>query len=94
MSHHCFWTQNCVGYSNQRSFFLFAWYSALGCLINVYSNYLYASKHFDQTELFSSHGVFFYLIWITQSIALITITPVLIGVVVSQFLFIINNTIP
>ena len=33
MDHHCPWIFNCVGYGNQKIFFLFLFYSSLGCLI-------------------------------------------------------------
>ena len=92
MNHHCFWAQNCIGYSNQRSFFLLSVYCTTGCLFNLYSNYLYICTHYDDSTLWSTHGILFYLMWIAQSIMVVTVTPIMITILISQALFILSNT--
>ena len=32
LDHHCIWTQNCIGYRNQRPFILFTLYMTIGLL--------------------------------------------------------------
>ena len=34
LDHHCPWIFNCVGYNNQKIFFLFLFYASLGCTIS------------------------------------------------------------
>lgn len=32
LDHHCIWTQTCIGFRNQKSFYLFCFYMAIGVL--------------------------------------------------------------
>lgn len=47
MSHHCPFTNNCVGLENQRFYLLFIFYTFIGCLyylitiMSIWNNYLY-----------------------------------------------------
>ena len=39
LDHHCMWTQTCIGYRNQKPFFLFCLYMTLGVLQFWWSTY-------------------------------------------------------
>jgi len=38
MDHHCIWTQTCIGYSNQKCFYLFCVYMSIGVVQFWYFN--------------------------------------------------------
>jgi palmitoyltransferase len=74
MSHHCLFTNNCVGLDNQRFFLLFILYSFIGSsymlisIISIWNHYIYRENHtlmsflvvFDTLLSFS---LFWYNIW-------------------------------
>jgi len=74
MSHHCIFTNNCVGLENQRFFLLFILYSFVGScyylvsIISVWNHYIYKDNHELMAFLVSfdtllSICLFFYNLW-------------------------------
>ena len=47
LDHHCVWAQTCIGYRNQKAFYLFTFYMSLGLWIFWYETYytFHALKH-------------------------------------------------
>ncbi|KNC33173.1 hypothetical protein FF38_03639 [Lucilia cuprina] len=58
MDHHCPWLNNCVGFGNHRYFFLYMFYTTIGCLFlilfgfEIGYNYLWLDhgEHWTETE--------------------------------------------
>lgn len=53
LDHHCMWTQNCIGYRNQRPFYLFTLYMSIG-LYQFWTGTLFTfSKMYGSCKFFS-----------------------------------------
>ncbi|XP_055871897.1 palmitoyltransferase ZDHHC15A-like [Biomphalaria glabrata] len=48
--HHCFFSNCCVGFHNQRYFIFFCFYAALGTLLNTIATFYYLDQHYSQLQ--------------------------------------------
>ena len=86
MDHHCPWIFNCVGYGNQKIFFLFLFYATLGCFIafvclitNFFTDHFsYLLRHPKYKIDFNSN---FFLIFIQIVFSLSDAFRIIIGAV-------------
>lgn len=63
LDHHCIWTQTCIGYCNQKPFYLFTLYMTIGVLQFWYSTLRVASKLSDTCQFFSAFEPGVYILW-------------------------------
>lgn len=63
LDHHCIWTQTCIGYCNQRPFYLFTLYMTIGVLQFWYSTIKAASALMDTCHFFGAFEPGVYILW-------------------------------
>jgi hypothetical protein len=69
LDHHCIWTQTCIGYTNQRPFYLFTLYMTIGVLQFWYSTARVASKLSETCNFFGAFEPGVYILWVVTCIS-------------------------
>ena len=63
LDHHCMWTQTCIGYTNQKSFYLFCLYMSFGVLQFWWSTLQAHSLLSTQCSFFAHFDTGVYILW-------------------------------
>ena len=63
LDHHCIWTQSCIGYCNQRPFYLFTIYMSIGVIQFWYSTSRVFSSLSDNCHFFNTFEPGVYILW-------------------------------
>jgi hypothetical protein len=63
LDHHCIWTQTCIGYCNQRPFYLFTFYMTIGVFQFWYSTIRVGSILMSGCSFFSFFEPGVYILW-------------------------------
>ena len=85
MDHHCIWTQNCIGYRNQKSFYLFTLYMTMGLLQFWFATYeIYYYYDF-------SFSIWVYILWISTSSSAFFVGLMILALWISHTAMIMTN---
>jgi len=91
MDHHCVWTQNCIGYRNQKSFYLFCVYMLIGDLIFWFFTLKTYATLSDSDNFFDFFPTIVYIWWGFTCFSAFSIGIMLFGLAFSQMMFILVN---
>ena len=89
MDHHCVWAQNCIGYRNQRAFYLFCFYMSVGDII--FWHFSYMTYHQLKGNFFGHFPTSVYVWWGFTCLSVIFIGLMILCLTVSHLLMIMVN---
>lgn len=91
LDHHCIWTQNCIGFRNQRPFYLFTLYMSIG-LYQFWSATIFSlSKMYGSCKFFSFFEPGVYILWIITCFSALVVGIMIIGLLISHTMMILTN---
>ncbi len=91
LDHHCIWTQNCIGYRNQRPFYLFTLYMSLGLVQFWTSTYFTFMKMYGSCKFFSFFEPGVYILWIITCFSAFFVGMMIIALLLSHTMMILTN---
>ena len=91
LDHHCMWTQNCIGYRNQRSFYLFTMYMTIGVLQFWFATFSAFSLMYGHCNFFSYFEPGVYILWGITCFSAFIVGIMIIMLAVGHTMYILTN---
>lgn len=91
LDHHCMWTQNCIGYRNQRPFFLFTVYMTIGVLQFWFATYAAYHQMYGDCKFFSYFEPGVYILWFITCISAFFVGLMILALTVAHTMYILTN---
>lgn len=91
LDHHCMWTQNCIGYRNQRSFYLFCLYMTLGLLQFWQSTFKTFGSIYSTCRFFSYFEPGVYILWLITCFSALFVGIMIVALCISHSMMILTN---
>lgn len=91
LDHHCFWSQNCIGYRNQKSFYLFTLYMTLGVFqfwLATYDAFFYL---YGSGKFLSSFEPGVYILWIITCFSALFVGIMIVALLISHTMMVLTN---
>ncbi|KAG8432475.1 hypothetical protein GDO86_016932 [Hymenochirus boettgeri] len=76
--HHCIWLNNCVGFSNYKSFILFCLYSSLYCLFISVTSAQYMVRSFTEMQSGKYENTAIFILFVISSLVFIALKYLLV----------------
>ena len=93
LDHHCIWSQNCIGFRNQKAFYLFSVYMSIGIIQFWFTTFkTYHILKADETRSFFSHfepGD--YVLWFITCVSATIIGLMIVLLAISHTFYILTN---
>jgi len=89
MDHHCIWTQTCIGYSNQKSFYLFCFYMSIGVFQFWYFSYRVVSERIGSFWHLVEPGVM--ILWGFTTLSVFFVGLMIIVLFISHTIMMLTN---
>jgi len=91
LDHHCIWTQTCIGYCNQRPFYLFTFYMTIGVLQFWYSTIRSAAILFESCHFFGTFEPGVYILWAITCVSAGLVGLMIVSLCVGHTLMVSTN---
>jgi palmitoyltransferase len=89
MDHHCIWTQTCIGYSNQKCFYLFCIYMTIGVLQFWYFTVRVLKER--QLPIFDMMEPGVVILWVFTGLSAFFVGLMIVALAITHTLMVLTN---
>lgn len=91
LDHHCMWTQNCIGFRNQKCFYLFTFYMSIGLVQFWYGSIMAFTQIYNKCYFFSHFEPGVYILWLITTFSATFVGIMIIALLFSHTMMIMTN---
>ena len=89
MDHHCIWTQTCIGYRNQKCFYLFCFYMSIGVIQFWYFSIRVLAERNRPLLQLTEPGV--YILWAFTAFSAFFVGIMIIALLITHTILVLTN---